>query len=144
MLAAEKLAASTIQPDLLVPIPLTLPRYLIRSYNQSRLIADVISQICAIPVYSPLSRRFTLRHQAMLNRQSRHRGLLKEFNVTKDVQHKNILLIDDVLTTGATLSAAAQVLLDAGAAEVNVLVLARSISYSGKTRSALPFHDVPL
>lgn len=133
ILAAEKLAVSGISADCLVPIPLTLPRSLKRGYNQSALICEVISGITGIPQLPALARRFTLRHQAMLNRKSRHRGLRDEFRLRKDVRGKTVLLLDDVLTTGATLSAAARTLLDAGCSEVNILVLGRTISYQTKS-----------
>ena len=139
LMAAELLAESGIKPDFLVPVPLTLIRQLNRTYNQSALIAETISGISGIPVLSPLVRRFTLRHQAMRDRNSRHQGLLREFRIRKTVRDLNLLLIDDVLTTGATLSAAARTLLDAGAKEVNVLVLARSISYDAKNTAVIPF-----
>lgn len=139
MMAAELLANSDIHPEYLVPIPLTLPRSIIRTYNQSKLVAEMISSISGIPVLSALSRKFTLRHQAMLDRKARHKGLLKEFRTRKDVRNRKLLLIDDVLTTGATLSAAATALLDAGAAGVDILVLARAISYSAKISDPVPF-----
>ena len=66
--------------------------------------------------------------QANLNRKQRKKNLIKAFSVKKEAICRNriILLVDDVMTTGATLSSAASALLDAGAKKIKVLVLARA------------------
>lgn len=131
-MAAELFRNSGYHADVIVPIPLTPLRIISRTYNQSDLIAKVVSENCGIPRAALLKRKFSLRHQAFLNRKQRHSGLKDVFKLNpfcrEPVLGKSILLIDDVLTTGATLSAAAGVLIDAGAADICIMVIARSVS----------------
>ena len=131
-LASEVIKSSGLEPDLIIPMPLNWLRYLKRSYNQAALLARIIGKECSIPVSTALKRRLSLRQQATLNRKKRHQGLNSAFQIKNGaVAGKHILLVDDVMTTGATLSAAAKILLhDGKAAKVDVLVIARTISFT--------------
>ncbi|MBE6364568.1 MAG: hypothetical protein E7053_02305 [Lentisphaerae bacterium] len=135
-MAADLMSSAGMTADLLVPVPLNPLRYLFRSYNQAALLAGVISGRTGIPVAGLLRRKFSLRKQSTLGRKARHRGLQNAFYTVKnpDITGKHIILIDDVLTTGATLTAAAEKLLDAGAGKVSVVVIGRTIA---KTSGAL-------
>ena len=126
-LAAGALLSSGVKADLIVPTPLHWFRYLQRTYNQAELLSGEISRETGIPVMNLLRRKRWTRQQAKLNREQRIRNLDGAFSIrdSTNCTGRCILLIDDVMTTGSTLAAGAKVLLDAGAAEVNVLVLAR-------------------
>ena len=126
-LAAGCLENAGIKPDLIVPTPLHWFRHLQRGYNQAELLCNVIGQETGIPVRNLLRRKKWTRQQARLDRKQRIRNLHQAFSIIDSTNCRNrcILLVDDVMTTGSTLSAAAETLLGAGAAEVDVLVLAR-------------------
>ena len=125
-MAAEKLAAGSFQPDIISYTPLHWTRYLLRGYNQAELLAMEIGRNTHIPVARLLKRTKFTRQQARLKRGERIRNMHKAFKAVdpEKIRGKRILLIDDVLTTGATLSSATEELLKAGAAEVNIFVLA--------------------
>ena len=126
-LAAGTLRDSGLKPDLLVPTPLHWLRYCRRGFNQAELLAQEIGRELGIPVRNLLRRKKWTRQQASLDREERIRNLEGAFSIRDSTNCKGrcILLIDDVMTTGSTLTAGARVLLDAGAAEVDVMVLAR-------------------
>ena len=118
------------QPDCVVPIPLYWLRKLSRGFNQAQLVARHLARILDVPCLEPLKRLRPTRHQARLDAMARQRNLRRAFCVPPGQCHKimnrNVLLLDDVFTTGATLTAATQVLLDAGAKEVAIATIARA------------------
>lgn len=108
----------TLAVDTIVPVPLHPKRRRQRGYNQSRLIADSLSLLLQIPVdASLLSRIRNTPSQTSLNALERQENLRGAF-AARPCHGKHILLLDDVLTTGHTLEACAQTLLQAGAAFV--------------------------
>ncbi|RJP28173.1 MAG: ComF family protein [Candidatus Omnitrophota bacterium] len=113
--------------DFLVPIPLNNARLREREFNQSQLLAERLSMILSKPVLNnALSRVVNTRSQAELNGQERFINIKNAFRTieTSAIKGKNILLVDDVFTTGATLSEAACVLKKSGANIVFALTLA--------------------
>lgn len=113
--------------DMIVPVPLHWTRLWQRSYNQSELLAKMLARHLNIPVKKPLKRiRPTIR-QATLSREERLKNLNKAFAVPhpEKVKDAKILLVDDVLTTGSTLHACAETLLQAGASKIVVFTVAR-------------------
>ena len=99
-----------------------------RGYNQAALLANALGVLTQKPVLADaLTRHAPTPSQGGLDRKRRQRNVARAFSVTKRerVAGKRILLIDDVLTTGATVNACAPTLLHAGAGAVDVLVLAR-------------------
>lgn len=125
---ASQLAAS----EVVVPVPLHPWRLLMRRYNQSALLAVALGKLAGKPALPDALRR--TRHttpQAGLTREERLANVRDAFAVSPKrattIAGKRVLLIDDVLTTGATLNACAEALLEAGAQEVHVLVLARTV-----------------
>ena len=116
------------QSDRLLPIPLTDTRLRERGFNQSLLLARALG---AHKTDARLLLRVAdARVQHALARRERLHNLQQAFALepqrAAQVQGQHLLLVDDVMTTGATLHAAARVLLDAGAASVSALVLART------------------
>lgn len=114
--------------DMLVPVPLHWRRLIKRRYNQSALIAQQLAKETSL-VYMPDALKRT-RHtpvQGHLSLKERYKNVANAFafNTRRDIKDKNIVLIDDVYTTGATIQECAEVLYAAGAARVDVLTVAR-------------------
>jgi ComF family protein len=117
------------QADLLAPIPLHPARLRERGYNQSELLARRVSQLTGIPISGALRRVKNTKSQARIkdDDEARKRNIKGAFAVRPDAElhDRQVILIDDVTTTGATLNAAAQVLKQAGAGAVYALVVAQ-------------------
>jgi ComF family protein len=106
--------------DMVIPVPLHHARKLERGYNQSELLAGYVAQGLAVPLVTDAIERTRLtRSQVGLSGLERRSNLRDAFagNPAR-VSGQTILVIDDVYTTGATLGACAQALLDAGATAV--------------------------
>ena len=115
------------QPTCVLPIPLHRTRYLERGYNQSAMLATGVAQALGTNVCADaLVRRRATRSQTAFARSKRWANVQGAFAVPDpaSVSGQSLLLVDDVLTTGATAVAAAQSLKEAGAAEVHLLALA--------------------
>lgn len=116
--------------DWLVPVPLHWTRLFARRYNQAAVLAQALARAGAPPVAAEcLIRRRRTPSQARKNAAARRRNVAGAFRVRKpgEVRGKRIVLIDDVLTTGATVEECARALKRAGAARVDVLALARTV-----------------
>ena len=118
--------------DVIVPVPLHRHRRRERGFNQAELIARVIARQTRLPLAPRLLTRAkpTERHRAGLDARDRARSVAGAFRVPhpRAVIGMTILLVDDLFTTGSTLSAAARALLDAGAQHVKVLTIARVVA----------------
>jgi ComF family protein len=115
--------------DVIVAVPLARRRMLMRRFNQSQILANEVRRLSGKPAAPlALARTRATRSQVGLSRSERERNVSGAFAVRPGqaarVAGQRVLLIDDVITTGATASAAARVLLRAGAARVDVLALA--------------------
>lgn len=123
-------ALISTRPDCIIPMPLHLFRLRERGYNQAALIAQGIASVLSVPVVDGvLRRRRRTARQADLDRESRQRNMADAFGLRRGTPYwlgRSVLLVDDVLTTGATASAAAKVIWESGATEVNLAVLAVS------------------
>jgi len=116
--------------DLLVPVPLHPRRLRERGFNQSLLLARVVSRVHKIPLqFNLLERIRYTQPQTQLSGAEREKNMRGAFRVRKNILPAgiNILLIDDVFTSGATVGECARVLKEAGARQVQVLTLARAI-----------------
>jgi ComF family protein len=122
----------TAGADALVPVPLHWRRAWARRFNQSAALARVISAACGVPLCMPLRRVRATPHQVGLTRSERAVNVQGAFRVPTDaraeVAGRRLVLVDDVLTSGATADTCARVLLRAGAKAVDVLVFARVVS----------------
>jgi ComF family protein len=107
-------------------VPLHRWRLFHRTYNQAALLAQAIAHRTGHRVrVDLLVRTRATPSQQGLDRAERARNMRKAFTAQKPLAGQTIVLIDDVLTTGATVTACAQVLLKAGAGAVDVLTAAR-------------------
>ncbi len=117
--------SGTSWPNRLMPVPLHHSRLLKRGFNQSHAIACQLHKHLGIPIDLSCRRIKRNPRQQGLKRKERLRNLKQAFAVTQPVDGAHIAVIDDVMTTGATVTELSQCLLDAGAARVDVWVLAR-------------------
>jgi ComF family protein len=125
MAAAAALVTPTV--DLVVPVPLHPRRLVERGFDQAALLGAPVARRLGIP-HAPraLQRTRATPPQASLDRVARSANVAEAFRCAsvRAVTGRRVLLVDDVRTTGATLSACAEALLSAGAAQVSTLVLA--------------------
>ena len=112
--------------DVIVPMPLHWLRRWQRGFNQSALLAEEISRRWHVPAADIARRRKRTAPQAGLTNSKRRLNVQGAFGVRGRLDGKHVLLVDDVLTTGATASACARALKRAGASRVTLLTLART------------------
>lgn len=120
---------TTLADFILIPLPLHRRRYLERGFNQSQIIAQNIKQYLNTPLIDDsLIRTKYTKHQTKLNMNKRLKNISGVFSITnkQKIIGKKILLIDDVVTTGASLNEAAKILRQNGAIKVIGLVLAKN------------------
>lgn len=113
--------------DILIPVPLHRLKKAERGYNQSFYIAKGISSVLKIPVEkSAIKRKRFTETQTELTLEERQNNISCAFTVTgsKKLTGRNIILVDDVITTGATISECGRVLKENGAAEIFALSVA--------------------
>jgi ComF family protein len=113
-------------PATLVPVPVSEARRRRRGYNQAALIARALARTSRSAVAELLERSRETRAQHRLNRAARARNLRGAFTARESVP-ENVILVDDILTTGATLDACAEVLVAAGARTVYGFAIAREV-----------------
>lgn len=111
--------------DIIVPVPLFWWKNLRRGYNQAALLSEIISQECDIKINDIMRRIKNTKSQTKLDEQARRKNVLNAFALKSNtIENKKIILIDDVMTTGATINECARVLKNAGAKEVYSCVAA--------------------
>lgn len=114
--------------DVLTCVPLHWKRLLVRKYNQAAVLAHAISEICAVPSDPRLLKRVkSTPKQGTRKERFDNVADAFEFNASRSVRGKVVVIIDDVVTTGATADACARVLLKNGAAEVRLLTFAKAV-----------------
>jgi len=119
------------QVDIVIPVPLFWTRKIFRGYNQADLLAKEISKKINIKINNKiLVRKFYTKAQFALNRKARQENLQKSFYIRKKyndiIKNKNVLLVDDIVTTCATVNSCAKLLKQAGAKKVFVISIART------------------
>lgn len=122
-----RLAARQPRPDALIPLPLHASRLRERGFNQSMEIARIVSNELGIPLLTDACERVrATAPQTSLHWKKRAGNIRGAFACGADLRGKKIAVVDDVMTTGATLDEFSRVLRKAGAAEVGAWVVART------------------
>lgn len=132
----KQLANVCRQPPLdkasqIIPVPLHRRRYAERGFNQAAILARLLSAEIKLPCLENCLVResYTGMHRARMDEKARRESVEKSFAVKQPrlIKNENILLVDDVFTSGATASVCAKVLKENGAGEVFVVTIARAI-----------------
>jgi ComF family protein len=120
-------AASSLPGDIdaLLPMPLHWRRQARRGFNQAAEIARRVRALTGLPVVSNVIRRRHTPYQSGLTAAQRQRNLRQAFRVRGSISRKHVLVVDDVITTGASCRQLAKVLFEAGVPAVSVLAIAR-------------------
>jgi ComF family protein len=122
----------------IVPVPLHASRLRERGFNQAAMIGGALAGLTGLPFdeWSLIRATHTARHRAGMDALARRESVEDAFKVSRPrlVENERILLIDDVYTTGATVSACASALKDAGAQSVFVLTISRPVEQMPEVR----------
>jgi ComF family protein len=122
-----------IRPDCIIPMPLYPVRLRERGFNQSLELARRIASKLDIPLLPHACRRIRdTPPQSLLAWKKRGKNVRKAFACKQDLRGKHIAVVDDVMTSGASLNEVATVLRRAGATEVSAWVVARTLPHTGK------------
>ncbi|HQY68470.1 MAG TPA: ComF family protein [Pyrinomonadaceae bacterium] len=117
--------------DLIIPVPLSDKRRIERGFNQSEILGTVISRRTGVEVdaHSLIRKIHTPIHRKAMDEKARELSVRDAFEVVRPklIAGKHIVLIDDVFTSGSTVSNCSKVLKKSGAASVNVITLARAV-----------------
>ncbi|MBQ7467210.1 MAG: ComF family protein [Clostridia bacterium] len=125
---ADFFKTSDVMGEVVTFVPMPLSRQKERGFNQAEEICKEFSRLTEIPMIDALEKKETATKQAKLNFDERQLNIIDTFKI-KDknlVKGKHVLLIDDVITTGATVSECAKVMMKAGAKQVDVLSVAHT------------------
>ena len=115
--------------DAIVPMPITLKRRWQRGYNQSEMIAEGISDITGLPVIKDSVKRTRFKgSQTTLGRMERLNNVEQVFMLKKPelISGKHVLLVDDIVTTGATLAACGEEIAKAGNMRISILTIGKT------------------
>jgi ComF family protein len=126
---ARQLLPETPRPDLIIPVPLHRARLRERGYNQALEIARPVARALGVALdFRSLVRVRATAPQTGMTVKARRKNLRGAFALRDDevVRNRRVALVDDVMTTGSTVQAAAQCLRASGAMEVNIWVIARA------------------
>jgi ComF family protein len=128
-LLCEELAVRPLEADLVVPVPLSPGRLRQRGFNQAQLLAEHVAESVRGTLVVDVLTRCERPPQSTLKLTDRLSNVAGAFACAKPrvLSGKRILLVDDVVTTGATVSACADTLADAGARRIAVLAFARDL-----------------
>lgn len=113
--------------DIIIPVPISINRYMERGYNQSYEIAKILGKILRKSVYKDILIKIkNNKRQSILHINERKKNVLGVYKTLKTdkIKEKVVLLLDDIYTTGATVNECARVLKDSGAKKVLVITIA--------------------
>lgn len=122
--APDRYGGLVSEADAIVFVPATATAFRRRGFDHMEAVATELSRVACVPLCDALAKRGS-GDQRALGRDERLRGACGLYHVVEDVAGRRLLLVDDVITTGATVRAAAGALSAAGASRVDVLALAR-------------------
>lgn len=111
--------------DTLLPVPLHWRRQALRGFNQADELCRELQKRCDLPISRAARRRRATPSQSGLHARARARNLRKAFSISADIRAQHVVIVDDVITTGATCGELARELLRSGVPQVSVLALAR-------------------
>jgi ComF family protein len=114
-------------PDMVVALPLAAQRQRVRGYNQAQEIARRVARLLRLRTVRALRRSKMGAPQAALPWSERAANVRHAYTCIADIGGRHVALVDDVMTTGATVREAARTLVRAGAASVTVWVIARTL-----------------
>lgn len=126
-----------VKGAVLVPVPSSFKSLLFRGYQPAESIARYMSMCCRIPVIAALKSTDEKLSQKSLNAQQRKYNAQSAFipcRKIKRIKGKRVILVDDICTTGSTLSACANILRQAGAEEIIGITFAKTVRTRGKER----------
>ena len=116
------------RPDVIVPVPMLPGHVLRRGFNQSAELARMLGRTMSLrPLTHALVKTRETRTQSSLGRAARRGNVAGAFAASTEIRERHILIVDDVMTTGATMTACVRACLEVGAAKVDVFVLARAL-----------------
>lgn len=126
--AAARARLNLASVDVVVPVPLTFTGRFVRGYSQTELVARRLSRSISRRMSCALKRKGSPERQSTLGEKERHANVVGTFAVTRPelIKGRTVLVVDDIMTTGATLSECAKVMKEAGAARVWCVTVARS------------------
>jgi ComF family protein len=121
-----KLSAHNITADFIIPLPLHISRERERGYNQAEVIAKGLSQILNIPIRTNIIKRIKYtKSQTKLSKEQREKNVRNAFVITEcNLTGKEIFILDDVITSGATINVCIDLLEKRGAKKITALSLA--------------------
>lgn len=121
-LLGKKFAESDIKADAIVPVPASNDSYKKRRYNQAKIIAEEISKINHIPIYTDIIYKDKSAVQHTLKTAERVKNTSAYYAGSKRLDNMKVILCDDVITTGSTLNKCAELLKNMGATAIYVAV----------------------
>jgi len=128
LLAMKELSRQDVRADIITSVPMNARKRWKRGFNQSELIAKLISKKSNIPYRTLLKEKRKTVTQRELGLRHRFINVINRYRVIKGaiIQNRSVLILDDVFTTGATINECARILRAAGARDVFSITIARS------------------
>ena len=128
ILKNEKICGLLKKYDIIIPVPIHKKRKSLRGYNQSELIAKKLSDEFKMPMYiDVLKKQINTIPQSSLGKKARKSNAQNVYKVDnmQKIKNKNVVILDDIYTTGATANECIKVLKDAGAYRVGIITIAK-------------------